>query len=76
MALVGLAYSLTMRVGHSVANKIRHINYRDGTTFPAESIFRKGLSTLTPYCGKIEYFLDRWIRLDSRQSHALVKNVE
>ena len=76
MALVGLAYSLTVRTGYEAVKKIRLINYQDGSTFPAESIFRKGLSLIMPVCSKLEHFINRYLSLDSGQNHWRIINVE
>lgn len=44
MAIVGLSYAMTIRVGWAAQSTIRIIRYADATIFPAESIFRKALS--------------------------------
>ncbi|WP_168040644.1 transposase [Neolewinella antarctica] len=75
MAIVCLAYSLTIRVGWAARSTIRKIQYADGSSFPAESIFRKGLSLITPWCANLEKFLYRIIALDPGQNHPIVKNV-
>ena len=73
MAIVGLSYSLTVRVGWAARSKIRIIQYADGAVFPAESVFRKGLSLLMPWCANLELFLERYLSLDDRKNHPILK---
>ncbi len=44
MAIVSLAYALTIKAGWKKRKSVRSIKYKDGTTYPAESVFRIGLS--------------------------------
>jgi hypothetical protein len=76
MAIVGLSYALTIRVGWAARSKIRIIQYADGTVFPADSVFRKGLSLLTPGCARLELFLSRYLSLDDGRNHPIFKNLE
>lgn len=76
MAVVGLAYALTIRSGWEAKQTIRRIRYQDGSCFPAESIFRKSLSLITPFCTQIKLFIERCILLDEGQNHPILKNVE
>ncbi|WP_187271192.1 hypothetical protein, partial [Neolewinella aurantiaca] len=76
MAIVGLSYSLTVRVGWAARSKIRIIHYADGAVFPTESVFRKGLSLLMPWCASMELFLKRYLSLDDGRNHPIFKNVE
>lgn len=76
MAIVGLSYAMTVRVGWAARSTIRIIQYADATVFPAESIFRKGLSLLTPWCGRLELFLNRYLSLADGRNHPIFKNVE
>lgn len=75
MAILCFAYALTIKAGWQVQKTIRRIQYKNGMVFPAQSIFRKGLSLTMPRCISITKFLNYQLSLDNGKSHSICKNV-
>ena len=76
MAIVGLSYGLTIRAGWAARAVLRMVSYGDGTVFPAECIFRKRLSLITPWCSSLALFVRRLTGILNGSDHALIRNVE
>lgn len=76
MALVCLAYAVTIRAAWSVRSTIRKIIFPDGSIYPAESVFRKGLSIVTAQCANFKRFIDYMITLISTSDSHVLKNVQ
>ncbi len=76
MALLCLAYALSIRVAWNKQLSIRRIEYPNQTVFPAQSIFRCGLAILTAKCSSLLRFVDFLISLAIPQNHVILKNVQ
>lgn len=75
MALLCLAYALTIRVAWTGKSAIRYIRYANQTVFPAQSIFRQGLAILTAKCTSLYRFVVFLISLGITKNHVILKNV-
>jgi len=76
MAIICLAYAVTIRAAWSVRSTIRKITFPDGNVYPAESVFRKGLSIVTVQCANFKRFVDYMIDLISTSDPPILKNVQ
>lgn len=76
MAIVATSYVLAIREGLKRADTIAKNKYADGSEWPEESIFRKGLSWLTPKCHHFVQFLKYVFDALSPKKHAFFKNVQ
>lgn len=76
MALLCLAYALSIRAAWNKQLVIRRIQYRNQTVFPAQSIFRHGLAFLTAKCRSLYRFVSFIISLGIPQNHVILKNVQ
>lgn len=75
MAIVSLAYVLTIKAGWKKRKSVRSIKYKDGTTYPAESVFRMGLGEVLNYCRNFIVFLAYLKSAFLGRDHAIWKNV-
>lgn len=75
MALLCLAYALSIRVAWDKKETIRRIQYANQTVFPAQSIFRQGLAFLTAKCSSLSRFVDFLISLALPKNQSILKNV-
>lgn len=57
MAVVCLAYTITIKAAWRCQGLVRRIKFANGTTFPAQSVFRKGLALVSPWCGDFARFI-------------------
>ena len=76
LAIVATSYILAIREGLKRADAIAKNKYVDGSEWPEESIFRKGLSWLTSKCNHFIQFLTYVLAALSPKNHALFKNVQ
>lgn len=76
MAIVCLAYAVTIRAAWSVRTMIRRIRFTDGSVYPAESIFRKGLSLVTSQCASFDRFVNYMITIMPSSDPPILKNVQ
>lgn len=75
MTLVGLAYAITIRAGWRSRSTIRRITSTTQGCFAAESVFRRGLSLVTPRLSNLHHFTRYLHSLDPGREHLLIKNV-
>lgn len=75
MALVGLAYTITIRSGWKVRSSIRRIRSSTQAAFPSESIFRRGLSLVAPRLARLIHFTRYLTSLDPTEKKVQIKNV-
>ena len=76
MALLCLAYALSIRVAWAGQSAIRLIHYANQSVFPAQSVFRQGLAILTAKCTSLYRFVVFLISLGVAQNHVILKNVQ
>mgnify|MGYP006307045379 CR=1 FL=1 len=76
MAIVCLAYAVTIRAAWKVRYTIRQIHFPDGSVYPAESVFRKGLSIISAHCGTFRRFITYMLTLLSKSDPPILKNVQ
>lgn len=76
MAVVCFAYAVTIRAAWNVRSTIRRIKFSDGSVYPAESVFRKGLSIVTSQCANFERFISYMITLIPTSDPPILKNVQ
>lgn len=76
MALLCLAYALSIRMAWKKQLTPRLIQYANQTVFPAQSVFRQGLAILTSKCSSLYRFVVFLISLGLPQNHAIFKNVQ
>jgi hypothetical protein len=76
MAIVCLAYAVTIRAAWNVRSTIRQIQFSDGSVYLAESVFRKGLSIITAQCGTFRRFVTYMITLLPTSDPPILKNVQ
>ncbi|NJO90226.1 MAG: transposase [Chloroflexia bacterium] len=76
MAIVSLAYALTIKAGWKKRKSVRSIKYKDGTSYPAESVFRMGLSEVLNYCRNFMVFLTYLKSAFLGREHTIWKNVQ
>jgi hypothetical protein len=75
MALLCLAYALSIRTGWKKHADIRMVEYSDQAVFPAHSVFRFGLAMVTTKCQSLCRFVDHLITLLKPINHGILKNV-
>jgi Transposase DDE domain len=75
-AIVTRAYILAIREGLKRQKTIPINKYADGSEWPETSIFREGLSFLTPICYRFVGFLKYVFNALSPKNHAIFKNVQ
>lgn len=75
-AILTTAYILALREGLKRKKKIPTNKYADGSEWPETSIFREGLSILTPICYRFVEFLKYVFNALSPKNHAIFKNVQ
>ena len=76
MAIVCFAYAVTIRAAWNVQSTIRRIHFPDGSVYPAESVFRKGLSIVTSQCGNFRRFVTYMLTLLPTSDPPILKNVQ
>jgi len=76
MAVVCLAYGITIRVGWKSQSTIRRIKFTDLTVFPAQSISRSGLSLLSAWCASFDHFVYYLLSIFDKENHSIIKNVQ
>ena len=76
LAIVATSYILAIREGLNRAGTISKNKYADGSEWPEESIFRKGLSWLAAKCHHFVKFLTYVFAVLSPKKHAFFKNVQ
>lgn len=76
LAIVTIAYILSVREGWKRRRRIALQQYRDGTQTPEVSIFREGLAILTAKCFRFIEFLRYVFSIISPKNHAFCKNVQ
>lgn len=75
MAVLCLAYAITIRAAWPSQHAIRRITYADDSVFPAQSIFRSGLAIVSAHCASLLNFVGYLLTLFDPLNHAFVKNV-
>lgn len=75
MAVVCLAYAITIRAAWKSQPMVRRIVYADGTVFPAQSIFRRGLALVSIWCASFDRFIRYLHSLFNKEYHPIIKNV-
>lgn len=75
MAIICLTYSITIRTAWKSQSTIRRIRFANGTVFPAQSIFRRGLALLSCWCASFDRFIYYLHSIFGQTNHAIVKNV-
>ena len=76
MAVVCLAYVISIRAGWKDREAIRQIQFDDETVLPAQSVFRHGLSKVFYWCGSFQRFISFLHQLFETKKHRIVKNVQ
>ena len=76
MAIVCLAYVVTIRTAWNCRELIRRISFADRTVFPAQSVFRKGLSLVTYHCSSLNRFILFLNTITGTNHSSLSKNVQ
>jgi hypothetical protein len=76
LAIVTIAYTLSVREGWKRRRYIAVNRYRDGSQTPEVSVFREGLAILTTKCFKLIDFLRYVFKALMPQNHAICKNVQ
>ena len=75
MVILCLAYAITIRAAWKSQSQVRRITYADGTVFPAQSIFRRGLALVSIWCASFERFIGYLHTLFDKEYHLIIKNV-
>ena len=75
MALVCLAYAITIRAGWKARSTIRRITSTAQGVFKAESVFRRGLSLVTARLGRMSHFIRYLDGFEQHHEQLLIKNV-
>jgi len=75
MTLVCCTYAITIRAACQCRTIIRRIQYADGTAFPAQSIFRRGLGLVTARCASLAHFINYLLYADGKPKLVIPKNV-
>lgn len=75
MAIVCLAYAITIRAAWKSQDRIRRISFDNATVFPAQSIFRKGLALVTAWCASFDRFISYVHTIVGPVKHSIIKNV-
>ena len=57
MAILCFAYSITIRAAWKSQATIRRIQFANGSIFPAQSIFRRGLALISAWCASFDQFI-------------------
>lgn len=76
MAILCLAYSFTIRAAWKSQATIRRIQFANGTVFPAQSIFRRGLALISVWCASFGSFMAYLYTLFGTPIHSIIKNVQ
>ena len=76
MGILAISYTLAVRIGWKQRNVIPPKKYADGSTAPAVSLFRDGLSWLTQKCFRLIDFLIYLSEVLCAKNHAISKNVQ
>lgn len=75
MAVLALAYAITVRAAWNSQSSIRRISYADGSVFPAPSIFRRGLALVSAWCASVERFITYLLVRFDTANHAICKKM-
>ena len=75
MALVSLAYVVSIRTAWKNRRFIRKIKFKDQSQFPAESIFRSGLASVMGWCGSFRRFIRYLLSIFDQRNHPIIQNV-
>ncbi|MCB9081890.1 MAG: transposase [Lewinellaceae bacterium] len=76
MAVVCLAYTITIRAAWKTQKLIRKITFADESVFPAQSVFRRGLALVAIWCASLDSFVNYLHSLFENQNYPFVKNVQ
>jgi hypothetical protein len=76
MAIVCLAYVITIRAAWKCRSLVRRISFANGTIFPAQSVFRKGLALVAPWCRSFARFITFLNSIFGTNNHSIIKNVQ
>lgn len=76
MAVVCLAYAVTIRAAWKTQKLIRRITFADESVFPAQSVFRRGLALIVTWCASLDLFVNYLHALFDGHQHPFVKNVQ